>query len=172
MAENNSNETTEVTEQNVINDDVVVDANGDIADLETSDKTEELTEFEQHIDKILATGELDETLRVIDADGVAQVLPVLDSEPIAHLLAGIEEIGGKANVFVKTAEGIAVLNVAEYTPDDDEVQHNNTDLTTIEQDQPATTPAEEDVDNTANSVPSQEETSEHNSTTEESPSTK
>lgn len=66
---------------------------------------EELRQFEKRIDDILATGELDETLRVIDAKGVAQVLPVLDSEPISHLLDGIEEIGGRANVFVRTADG-------------------------------------------------------------------
>ncbi len=79
---------------------------------------EELRQFEKRIDDILATGELDETLRVIDAKGVAQVLPVLDSEPISHLLDGIEEIGGRANVFVRTADGIAVLNVVEYSPED------------------------------------------------------
>lgn len=79
---------------------------------------EELRQFEKRIDDILATGELDETLRVIDAKGVAQVLPVLDSEPISHLLEGIEEIGGRANVFVRTADGIAVLNVVEYSPED------------------------------------------------------
>ncbi|WP_420907938.1 hypothetical protein [Bifidobacterium pseudolongum] len=79
---------------------------------------EELRQFEKRIDDILATGELDETLRVIDAEGVAQVLPVLDSEPISHLLEGIEEIGGRANVFVRTADGIAVLNVVEYSPED------------------------------------------------------
>lgn len=77
---------------------------------------DELHQFERRIDEILATGELDETLRVIDEKGVAQVLPVLDNEPISHLLDGIEEIGGRANVFVRTADGIAVLNVAEYSP--------------------------------------------------------
>ena len=70
---------------------------------------EELRQFEKRIDDILSTGELDETLRVIDAEGVAQVLPVLE---------GIEEIGGRANVFVRTADGIAVLNVVEYSPED------------------------------------------------------
>lgn len=77
---------------------------------------DELHQFERRIDEILATGELDETLRVIDEKGVAQVLLVLDTEPISHLLEGIEEIGGRANVFVRTADGIAVLNVAEYSP--------------------------------------------------------
>ena len=83
---------------------------------------EELRQFEKRIDDILSTGELDETLRVIDAEGVAQVLPVLDSEPISHLLEGIEEIGGRANVFVRTADGIAVLNVVEYSPEDQGAQ--------------------------------------------------
>ena len=83
---------------------------------------EELRQFEKRIDDILATGELDETLRVIDAKGVAQVLPVLDSEPISHLLDGIEEIGGRANVFVRTEDGIAVLNVVEYSPEDQSAQ--------------------------------------------------
>ena len=90
-------------------------ADGAIAD-------EELRQFEKRIDDILSTGELDETLRVIDAEGVAQVLPVLDSEPISHLLEGIEEIGGRANVFVRTADGIAVLNVVEYSPEDQGAQ--------------------------------------------------
>lgn len=89
---------------------------------------DELHQFERRIDEILATGELDETLRVIDEKGVAQVLPVLDTEPIAHLLEGIEEIGGRANVFVRTADGIAVLNVAEYSPQyqDDEQSADDT----------------------------------------------
>ena len=47
---------------------------------------EELRQFEKRIDDILATGELDETLRVIDAKGVAQVLksaaaPMCSSAP-------------------------------------------------------------------------------------------
>ncbi|KFI59082.1 hypothetical protein [Bifidobacterium gallicum] len=79
---------------------------------------QDLLSFEQEINTILATGALDETLRVIDAEGVAQVLPVLDSEPIAHLLDGLEEIGGKGNVFVRTSRGIAVLSVMEYSPED------------------------------------------------------
>lgn len=93
---------------------------------------EDLLAFEKHIDDILSTGELDATLRVIDTEGVAQVLPVLDTEPISHLLEGIEEIGGQANVFVRTNEGIAVLNVVEYSPDDveeeDEVITNETQI--------------------------------------------
>ncbi len=95
---------------------------GEIDAVTTQDESDdaieddELHQFERRIDEILATGELDETLRVIDEKGVAQVLPVLDTEPISHLLEGIEEIGGRANVFVRTADGIAVLNVAEYSP--------------------------------------------------------
>ena len=56
-----------------------------------------LTEFESAIDKTLASGYLDDTLTVTDADGVAQVLPVLDSEPISHLVEGLEAVGGSAN---------------------------------------------------------------------------
>ena len=37
----------------------------------------ELSDFESAIDETLATGYLDDTLTVTDADGVAQVLPVL-----------------------------------------------------------------------------------------------
>ena len=40
---------------------------------------DELTEFEHAVDEMLASGYLDDTLRVIDTEGVAQVLPVLDS---------------------------------------------------------------------------------------------
>ena len=61
-----------------------------------------LTEFESAIDETLASGYLDNTLTVTDADGVAQVLPVLDSEPISHLVEGLEAVGGSANVFVYT----------------------------------------------------------------------
>ncbi|WP_133088390.1 hypothetical protein [Bifidobacterium criceti] len=101
--------------------DAVAAQDDDDADVEDAAiEDDELHQFERRIDEILATGELDETLRVIDEEGVAQVLPVLDSEPISHLLDGIEEIGGRANVFVRTADGIAVLNVAEYSP-----QHQN-----------------------------------------------
>lgn len=53
-----------------------------------------LSEFESAIDETLASGYLDDTLTVTDADGVAQVLPVLDSEPISHLVEGLEAVGG------------------------------------------------------------------------------
>ncbi|MEE1295655.1 MAG: hypothetical protein UHD09_02125 [Bifidobacterium sp.] len=108
----------------------------------------ELKEFEQYIDEILATGELDETLRIIDAEGVAQVLPVLDSEPISHLLDGVEEVGGRANVFVRTSDGIAVLSVMEYSPDDPDADDTPTGETpavtadTVEETEEATEGAE------------------------------
>lgn len=44
-----------------------------------------LAEFESAIDETLASGYLNDTLTVTDEDGVAQVLPVLDSEPIFPL---------------------------------------------------------------------------------------
>lgn len=66
---------------------------------------DELTEFEHAVDEMLASGYLDDTLRVIDTEGVAQVLPVLDSEPISHLVEGVEAVGGRANVFVHTSRG-------------------------------------------------------------------
>lgn len=56
-----------------------------------------LAEFESAIDETLASGYLDDTLTVTDADGVAQVLPMLDSEPISHLVEGLEAVGGSAN---------------------------------------------------------------------------
>lgn len=65
-----------------------------------------LAEFESAIDETLASGYLDDTLTVTDADGVAQVLPVLDSEPISHLVEGLEAVGGSANVFVHTSAGV------------------------------------------------------------------
>lgn len=52
-----------------------------------------LTEFESAIDETLASGYLNDTLTVTDEDGVAQVLPVLDSEPISHLVEGLEAVG-------------------------------------------------------------------------------
>lgn len=79
----------------------------------------ELQAFENEVDEVLATGALDEALRVVDDDGVAQVLPVLDTEPVSHLLQGIEEIGGKGNVLVSTHDGIVVLSIAEYSPQTD-----------------------------------------------------
>ena len=76
-----------------------------------------LTEFESAIDETLASGYLDNTLTVTDADGVAQVLPVLDSEPISHLVEGV---GGSANVFVHTSAGVVALSVVEYKPNEKE----------------------------------------------------
>ena len=73
-----------------------------------------LAEFESAIDETLASGYLDDTLTVTDADGVAQVLPVLDSEPIW------EAVGGSANVFVHTSAGVVALSVVEYKPNEEE----------------------------------------------------
>ena len=78
-----------------------------------------LAEFESAIDETLASGYLD-TLTVTDADGVAQVLPVLDSEPISHLVEGLEAVGGSANVFVHTSAGVVALSVVEYKPNEEE----------------------------------------------------
>ena len=72
------------------------------------------------IDETLASGYLDDTLTVTDADGVAQVLPVLDSEPISHLVEGLEAVGGSANVFVHTSAGVVALSVVEYKPNEKE----------------------------------------------------
>ncbi|WP_418219275.1 hypothetical protein [Bifidobacterium angulatum] len=80
----------------------------------------ELSDFESAIDETLATGYLDDTLTVTDADGVAQVLPVLDSEPISHLVKGLEDVGGSANVFVHTADGVVALSVVEHNPNAEE----------------------------------------------------
>ena len=81
----------------------------------TNDSDTELEAFEQRVNEMLSTGELDSALSITDENGVAQVLPMLDTEPIAHLLDGIEELG---NVFVRTAEGTAILTVNEYSPED------------------------------------------------------
>ena len=74
-----------------------------------------LAEFESAIDETLASGYLDDTLT-----GVAQVLPVLDSEPISHLVEGLEAVGGSANVFVHTSAGVVALSVVEYKPNEEE----------------------------------------------------
>ena len=87
------------------------------ADKAAEKEIRELTDFENAIDETLATGYLDDTLTVTDSDGVAQVLPVLDSEPISHLVEGLEDIGGKANVYVHTADGVVALSVVEYDPE-------------------------------------------------------
>ena len=79
-----------------------------------------LAEFESAIAETLASGYLDDTLTVTDADGVAQVLPVLDSEPISHLVEGLEAVGGSANVFVHTSAGVVALSVVEYKPNEEE----------------------------------------------------
>ncbi len=88
---------------------------------------QELYEFEQEVDSMLATGSMDQALRVIDAEGVAQILPVLDSEPISNLLKGLEEIGGRANVLVKTPDGVAVLNMVEYSQDEADAADEESD---------------------------------------------
>lgn len=82
-------------------------------------ENEELLAFENEVDEMLATGAMDDALAIVDEEGVAHVLPVLDTEPISHLLLGIEDIGGKGNVLVRTDDGIAVLNIAEYSPQTD-----------------------------------------------------
>ena len=56
----------------------------------------------------------------IDEQGVAQVLPVLDSEPVSHLVEGLEAVGGRANVFVHTADGVVALSVMEYKANEEE----------------------------------------------------
>ena len=95
------------------------------ANIDNNDaQDDELAQFEEGVNSMLETGELDDALTVTDENGVAQVLPVLDDEPVSHLLQGVEELGGAANVFVRTTEGIAVLTVSEYSPEhpDDEAE--------------------------------------------------
>lgn len=78
--------TAAVTPDNAVMPDPVAPVSSDdtvtgeftVTEMESDDGAiadEELRQFEKRIDDILATGELDETLRVIDAKGVAQVLP-------------------------------------------------------------------------------------------------
>ena len=74
---------------------------------------------------------------------------MLDTEPISHLLEGIEEIGGRANVFVRTADGIAVLNVAEYSPQNQDDAQSADDTPTgetpvVDEAQASVTTTEED----------------------------
>lgn len=97
------------------------------ANIDNNDaQDDELAQFEEGVNAMLETGELDDALTVTDENGVAQVLPVLDDEPVSHLLQGVEELGGAANVFVRTTEGIAVLTVSEYSPEhtDDDAEEN------------------------------------------------
>lgn len=84
------------------------------------DKIDQLTKFENAIDETFASGYLDDTLTVTDEQGVAQVLPVLDSEPVSHLVEGLEAVGGRANVFVHTADGVVALSVMEYKANEEE----------------------------------------------------
>lgn len=84
------------------------------------DEIDQLTKFENAIDETLASGYLDDTLTVTDEQGVAQVLPVLDSEPVSHLVEGLEAVGGRANVFVHTADGVVALSVMEYKANEEE----------------------------------------------------
>ena len=53
---------------------------------------------------------------------VAQAVEVavLDSEPISHLVEGLEAVGGSANVFVHTSAGVVALSVVEYKPNEEE----------------------------------------------------
>ena len=44
----------------------------------------------------------------------------MDSEPISHLVKGLEDVGGSANVFVHTADGVVALSVVEYNPSAEE----------------------------------------------------
>ena len=67
-----------------------------------------LTEFESAIDETLASGYLDDTLTVTDTNGVA------------HLVEGLEAVGGSANVFVHTSAGVVALSVVEYKSNEEE----------------------------------------------------
>ena len=86
----------------------------------TNDSDTELEAFEQRVNEMLSTGELDSALSITDENGVAQVLPVLDSEPISHLVEGLEAVGGRANVFVHTSAGVVALSVVGYKPNEEE----------------------------------------------------
>ena len=79
-----------------------------------------LAEFESAIDKTLASGYLDDTLTVTDADGVARKCCQCSIRAISHLVEGLEAVGGSANVFVHTSAGVVALSVVEYKPNEEE----------------------------------------------------
>jgi hypothetical protein len=78
--------------------------------------TSELDVFRVVVDRELAYGAFaDEDLPVVNDDGDAPVVVSLDEERLSVLLRRIENVGGYANVFVRSASRIrrfSVLNVA------------------------------------------------------------
>ena len=91
-----------------------------VANKSAEKEIRELSDFESAIDETLATGYLDDTLTVTDADGVAQEQPVTASAPHPPLDQGREHGGGSANVFVHTADGVVALRVVECNPNAEE----------------------------------------------------
>jgi len=77
-----------------------------------SDNWSELDRFRSQVHRNLALGSLaDGHLEVTDDDGRSPVIVALDEERLAVLLKRVENAGGYANVFVKTASGVVYLAV-------------------------------------------------------------
>ncbi len=75
----------------------------------------ELDAFRQEVDRSLAVGRFAEVeLEVVDVEGRSPVVVALEDERLPVLLRRIEAVGGYANVFVKTRDGVrrvSVMNV-------------------------------------------------------------
>ncbi|MDP9735050.1 MULTISPECIES: hypothetical protein [unclassified Curtobacterium] len=74
----------------------------------------ELDAFRQEVDRSLAVGRFAEIeLEVVDVEGRSPVVVALEDERLPVLLRRIEAVGGFANVFVKTRDGVRRVSVMD-----------------------------------------------------------
>lgn len=75
----------------------------------------ELIEFEAEINYNLAHGDADKYLSDPDLNGEYPVVVALDIEPLTLLAERVQAVGGAATVFVRRADGVAVLTAGRGT---------------------------------------------------------
>jgi hypothetical protein len=74
----------------------------------------ELDAFRHEVDRSLAVGALaDVDLQVVDLEGRSPVVVALEDERLPVLLRRVEAVGGYANVFVRTRQGIRRISVMD-----------------------------------------------------------
>ncbi|UBQ01833.1 MULTISPECIES: hypothetical protein [Curtobacterium] len=74
----------------------------------------ELDAFRREVDRSLAVGRFAEIeLEVVDVEGRSPVVVALEDERLPVLLRRIEAVGGFANVFVKTRDGVRRVSVMD-----------------------------------------------------------
>lgn len=73
-----------------------------------------LDAFRREVDRSLAVGRFaDLELEVVDVDGRSPVVVALEDERLPVLLRRLEAVGGYANVFVRTGDGVRRVAVMD-----------------------------------------------------------